>query len=85
MPVLHGCAENTLKIRTYLPIGNWYNHDYLSQRIYKHEEPDEGRLSRPVLWERRGEIPLRDPIISDFELLVLFQRHQLLLLIFNVL
>ena len=26
------------------------------------EEPYEGRLSRTVLWERRGEIPLRDPI-----------------------
>jgi hypothetical protein len=28
----------------------------------KHEEPYEGRLSRTVLWERKGEIPLRDPI-----------------------
>jgi hypothetical protein len=26
------------------------------------EEPDEGRLSRPVLWEGRGAIPSPDPI-----------------------
>ncbi|WP_274533283.1 hypothetical protein [Photorhabdus temperata] len=26
------------------------------------QEPDDGRLSRPVPWERRGEVPLRDPI-----------------------
>ena len=30
--------------------------------IYKHEEPCEGRLSRTVLWEGWGEIPLPDPI-----------------------
>jgi len=30
--------------------------------IYKHEEPCEGRLSRTVLWEARGGIPLADPI-----------------------
>ena len=28
----------------------------------KPEEPYELRSSRTVLWERRGEIPLRDPI-----------------------
>lgn len=28
----------------------------------EHEEPCEGRLSRTVLWEGRGEIPLPDPI-----------------------
>jgi hypothetical protein len=28
---------------------------------YKQEEPYEGRLSRTVLWERRGATPLRDP------------------------
>ena len=32
--------------------------------IYKHEEPCEGRLSRTVLWEARGGIPLADPIIT---------------------
>jgi hypothetical protein len=32
--------------------------------IYKHEETRQGRLSRTVLWERRGEIPLRDSITS---------------------
>lgn len=26
------------------------------------QEPYEGRSSRTVLWERRGEVPLRDPI-----------------------
>jgi len=29
--------------------------------VIEQEEPYEGRLSRTVLWERRGEIPLRDP------------------------
>jgi hypothetical protein len=28
----------------------------------KLEEPCEGRLSSTVPWERKGEIPLRDPI-----------------------
>ena len=28
------------------------------------EEPYEGRLSRTVLWEGRGEIPLPDPIVT---------------------
>jgi len=31
------------------------------------EEPYEGRLSRTVLWERRGEIPLRDPIMRQLK------------------
>ena len=31
-------------------------------QIPNHQEPDDGRLSRPVPWERRGEVPLRDPI-----------------------
>jgi len=31
------------------------------------EEPCEGRLSSTVLWEGRGETPLPDPIIYDFE------------------
>ena len=30
--------------------------------IHQHEEPYEGRLSRTVLWEDWGEIPLSDPI-----------------------
>jgi len=29
----------------------------------QHEEPCEGRLSRTVLWEGRGETPLLDPIM----------------------
>ena len=29
-----------------------------------YEEPYEGRLSRTVLWEGRGEIPLPDPIAT---------------------
>jgi hypothetical protein len=29
------------------------------------EEPCEGRPSRTVLWEGRGEIPLSDPISSN--------------------
>ncbi|WP_146747923.1 MULTISPECIES: hypothetical protein [unclassified Photorhabdus] len=32
------------------------------------QEPDDGRLSRPVPWERRGEVPLRDPITPSFRL-----------------
>ncbi|WP_325049057.1 hypothetical protein [Xenorhabdus nematophila] len=32
------------------------------------QEPDDGRLSRPVPWERRGEVPLRDPITPINEL-----------------
>ncbi len=47
-----------------MPIGNWFNHDYLSLRIYKHEKPYESRGSRTVLWEGMGEIPLPDPIIG---------------------
>jgi hypothetical protein len=31
--------------------------------IYEQEEPYEGRLSRTVLWEGRGEISPPDPII----------------------
>jgi len=31
----------------------------------KLEEPYDGRLSRTVLWERSGEIPLRDPIVCN--------------------
>jgi len=30
--------------------------------IYQYEEPYEGRLSRTVLWEGKGAIPLLDPI-----------------------
>ena len=30
----------------------------------EHEEPCEGRLSRTVLWEGEGEIPLPDPIVT---------------------
>ena len=26
------------------------------------QEPYEGRLSRTVPWERKGEVPVRDPI-----------------------
>ena len=29
------------------------------------EEPYEGRLSRTVLWEGGGEIPLSDPIVGN--------------------
>ena len=33
--------------------------------VIEPEEPCEGRLSSTVPWERKGEIPLRDPIIDD--------------------
>jgi hypothetical protein len=33
--------------------------------VTKLEEPCEGRLSRTVLWEGRGAIPLPDPIGSN--------------------
>jgi RNA-directed DNA polymerase len=39
-------------------------HDYIWSCEREHEEPCEGRLSRTVLWEGRGEIPLSDPISS---------------------
>lgn len=31
----------------------------------KLEEPCEGRLSSTVPWERKGETPLRDPIMPN--------------------
>lgn len=31
----------------------------------KLEEPCEARVSSTVPWERKGEIPLRDPIIGN--------------------
>jgi len=34
--------------------------------IYEHEEPCEVRVLCTVLWERGGEIPLRDPIRGHF-------------------
>ncbi|MFO0361945.1 MAG: hypothetical protein ACK500_08960, partial [Flavobacteriales bacterium] len=39
----------------------------------EHEEPCEGRLSRTVLWEGRGEIPLPDPIMGKFK-----KRHKVM-------
>jgi len=39
-------------------------HWYIREMFYicdEQEEPYEGRLSRTVPWERRGESPLRDP------------------------
>jgi len=33
----------------------------------KLEEPCEGRLSSTVPWERKGEIPLRDPISGQLK------------------
>jgi hypothetical protein len=33
----------------------------------KLEEPCEGRLSSTVPWERKGETPLRDPIMGKFK------------------
>ena len=33
----------------------------LTTFVMGQEEPYEGRLSRTVLWERRGETPRRDP------------------------
>ena len=38
-------------------------HDVLITFVIEQEEPYEGRLSRTVPWERRGETPLRDPTI----------------------
>jgi len=38
------------------------NHDYISSDE-EHEEPCEMGVSRTVLWEGRGEIPLPDPIM----------------------
>jgi hypothetical protein len=34
----------------------------------KLEEPCDGRLSSTVPWERKGETPLRDPIISNLKI-----------------
>ena len=33
--------------------------------VIEQEEPYEGRLSRKVPWERRGETPLRDPTMAN--------------------
>ncbi len=41
--------------------------------VYKQEEPCEGRLSSTVPWERRGEIPLRDPISTHIMTKTLLQ------------
>ena len=50
-----------MQLVPYLPIsGYWY------------EEPCEVRVSSTVLWERRGEIPLRDPIGGNQKLIVGF-------------
>ena len=32
------------------------------------QEPYEGRLSRTVPWERKGEVPVRDPITPEPDL-----------------
>ena len=40
------------------------------------QEPYEGRSSRTVLWERRGEVPLRDPIISRHRRPGKLERHE---------
>ena len=37
--------------------------------MIKQEEPCEGRLSSTVLWERRGETPLRDPTSTNINTL----------------
>ena len=37
------------------------------------QEPYEGRSSRTVLWERRGEVPLRDPITPTMAFVVLVE------------
>lgn len=60
----------------YLPIGDWYNHDYIQSSDREHEEPDESRGSRPVLWEGRGEIPLPDPITALTELFLELKTDQ---------
>ena len=62
--------------------GNWAEPDFLSRHLkpvrvqaYGWQEPCESRDSRTVLWERRGEIPLRDPTRhppkSRFRLLII--------------
>jgi hypothetical protein len=61
MRPLNGSDSSTRRTPTYSLIGNWYNRSYLSGDK-EHEEPCEGRLSRTVPWEGRGEIPLPDPI-----------------------
>ena len=47
--------------------GNGNIHDVLINFVIEQEEPYEGRLSRTVPWERRGEIPLRDPTMGKFK------------------
>ena len=36
--------------------------------VKEYEEPDESRVSRPVLWEGRGEIPRPDPIRRNYSM-----------------
>jgi len=45
--------------------GNSNIHNVLINFVIEQEEPYEGRLSRTVPWERRGETPLRDPTIGN--------------------
>ncbi|MFN9110414.1 MAG: hypothetical protein ACK5XN_10135, partial [Bacteroidota bacterium] len=61
-PLCGGSSSNTGNNPIYSSIGNWFNHDYISSDE-EHEEPCEMRVSRTVLWEGRGEIPLPDPIM----------------------
>ena len=44
--------------------GNSNIHNVLINFVIEQEEPYEGRLSRTVPWERRGETPLRDPTMG---------------------
>ncbi|WP_205085346.1 hypothetical protein, partial [Photorhabdus khanii] len=41
------------------------------------QEPDDGRLSRPVPWERRGEVPLRDPITPMIVRFIIMMKGKL--------
>ena len=53
--------------------GNWEEPDFSPRLLepvrvqtYGWQEPCESRDSRTVLWERGGEIPLRDPTVDSY-------------------
>lgn len=48
--------------------GNGNIHNVLINFVIEQEEPYEGRPSRTVPWERRGEIPLRDPTMANYKI-----------------
>ena len=47
-------------------MGLWFIQDS-NIFVFEYEEPYEGRSSRTDLWERKGEIPLRDSTAANIK------------------